>query len=370
MTVIRKGIIELELRAKQQRLEAPKIEEAARAYKEVEKAQKEVAKASAETARAARDTADTHVRSSDASRRSTEELTRSVGLSSHRMSGHFREASEGAMRFARGIAFLSASGEEDMRKLIQVIAVAQGSFDVGIGALRSITALSRIFGPHVAIGVTAVTGALTAGAVAWAKWKANAEEAARVAQESVKRAKQELDAFYESFTRRRDIVGDARSRAIGRAVTPEAREQAIRDELDRQQQIRRTAEADIEQFFRRNIIRPGGREQRVFAEQQLAGALDREIELRQQLADRQLEQLRSELEEAQRARDFLLSGTRDPTTPTGAAKALGADIEDLTGRLQDAEQRANRMLEKLGDLLERQLLRVERLERDISSGNP
>ena len=55
----------------------------------------------------------------------------------------FRSAAEGAFTMARGIAFLTASSDEDLQKMIRTIVKIQGAFDLFKGASQVITGVGR-----------------------------------------------------------------------------------------------------------------------------------------------------------------------------------------------------------------------------------
>jgi len=89
----------------------------------------------------------------------------------------FKAAGEGAFTLARGIAFISASTEEDFQKSLQTIVRVQGAFDLfkgsietvkglsdGIKALRAASAAAAIQQAALAAGNTAVATTGTAAA--------------------------------------------------------------------------------------------------------------------------------------------------------------------------------------------------------------
>jgi hypothetical protein len=163
--VIRRAIIEVETRQKKSRLDATPASEVGRVFK-------------AETAAA--------TKASEA----VNKLTTS-----------YREAGEGALRAARGLALLSASGSEDLRKLVQTVALAQGAFDVLAGGMKAFTHISRVFGP-VGTAISGVTAAIGLATLAWQKFEADAE-AARKKLEEVREASRKFQLEQVAVANRR-----------------------------------------------------------------------------------------------------------------------------------------------------------------------
>jgi hypothetical protein len=171
------------------KLEAPDIGPAVRAHEAEAKAAREAAKAKIESDRA------------------TKEFTRTSSQSSQLVLSHFREGGEGALRMARGIAFLSASGSEDLRKLVQTVAVAQGAFDVFAGAFK----LFANVGTPIGVAVTALGTAVVAfnryeeslkrAAAASRRLQEQerkaAEDRKRISEEMVKIARESMRGFTE-----------------------------------------------------------------------------------------------------------------------------------------------------------------------------
>src|SRR5688572_4553486 len=110
-TIIRDAVIRLKLEQQKTKLETPEI----KAVKEYGLAHKEAG---------------------EIIQRSYKEAERATVTANHQMVSSFREGGEGALRMARGIAFLSAGGSEDMKKLVQQVALAQGAFDVFAGSAK------------------------------------------------------------------------------------------------------------------------------------------------------------------------------------------------------------------------------------------
>lgn len=296
-TVIRDAVIRL--RYEQGKLESTP---AVRAHQEHQKAAKETAKAEKEVAVAVKETVAVS------------------SQSSQRMVANFREAGEGALRFARGLAFLSASGSEDLKKLVQTVAIAQGAFDVFAGGFKVFTNLAVTFGNPVALAVTGVTTAIGAGAAAWIRWRNEAEEAKKAALE-VAKAVMEIEAA------RREAVAAGSRTAFGRiafrdqfAITDAQRAALQQRERDEVARARRVLESEFGRNapgFQRDFYGAiGGADQG-----QLRAALDYEKQ-RAELTRRQLD-LDKEKYEQDRKRLTEQSGLAQQTIGAGVP-GLGA----------------------------------------------
>jgi hypothetical protein len=200
---------------------------------------------------AERKAADEQRKAREESARENDKFAREQAAATQQMIGNFREGGEGALRMARGIAFLSASGSQDMQKLAQSVAIAQGAFDVFAGGFKAVTNLARVFGGPVATAVTVVAAAATAGAVAWNRWKASAEEAAKAADEARKAAMELEGQLADNWRKQQEREGAVRSGQsdIARlrqemAITPEQRAAALVQEERELEQERKTIETD------------------------------------------------------------------------------------------------------------------------------
>lgn len=87
-----------------------------------------------------------------------EDTRKSITDNSLKAAEGFKMAGEGAFTLARGIAFVSTSGDEDLRKMIETIAKVQGAFDLFRGATDTIKGVRE--------GLTALRAAQAASAVA------------------------------------------------------------------------------------------------------------------------------------------------------------------------------------------------------------
>src|SRR5688572_4593945 len=120
--IIRDAIIRLKLELAKSKLEAPEIEKVTRAYDSEQKSARESTKAVRESTAAKREHAQVSRESAESSSRAMSDLRRNVTGGNYEMVASFREGGEGALRMARGIAFLSASGSDDLRRLVQTVA--------------------------------------------------------------------------------------------------------------------------------------------------------------------------------------------------------------------------------------------------------
>ena len=140
MPAERDAIIRLRIEQRKARLEAPDVGPAERALKKVEAAAEATTKAVERTSR------------------TVEQHSAVVVDSSAKNVRAFRESTEGALRFARGISFLAISAGADLTGLIRTIALVQGSMDV-LASGRGLLAFAKL-NPAIA----AVTAVVAVGA--------------------------------------------------------------------------------------------------------------------------------------------------------------------------------------------------------------
>ena len=79
--------------------------------------------------------------------RGASESMRRVSESSAKTGGSFKEAGAGAIQMARGIAFLTAANEDDLRVSMKRIAAMQGVYDVyrgGVAILQTVTSTNML----------------------------------------------------------------------------------------------------------------------------------------------------------------------------------------------------------------------------------
>jgi hypothetical protein len=284
--VIRRAIIEIETRQKRSRLDAPGVGEAGRAFKAEEAAATKAAAAVEKVDAASRRHADT------------------VRVSSLTAVRGFHEMGEGALRAARGMALLSAGGSDDLKKLIQTVALAQGAFDVFAGSFKAITHAGRAFGP-VGAAITGITHALGLGVAAWVRWEGASREAARAAAD----AREELRKYEVEQIRiaNRQAAEEQRSGAeIGdmriRFSSDADRLRAIERELAAER--RRSAELASEEAFLRHPPTPdltpladfGMHPTRRRVDVRRRGGEKGRLEHRSGIADRQEQSVRRQLE--------------------------------------------------------------------------
>lgn len=232
MTVIREAEIRVRLVQEQSRLAASgEVAKWAESYREVEKATKDAARAQREIPPAVR------------------EAERVTITANTRMAASFREGGEGVLRMVRGLAFLSASGDNELRKLVQSVALAQGAFDIFAGSMKAvinlapaIRGLAAAFGP-VGLAVSALSAAIGVAIIAWDKLAGSAKKAKEEAEAFNKQ--QELAMKYANQTSE-SLSAEARDRASIRAVDreragvgspaeQEAQMRAFRDRLVKEQ---------------------------------------------------------------------------------------------------------------------------------------
>jgi hypothetical protein len=265
----------------------------------------------------------------------------------------FREAGEGAFRMARGLALLSASGSDDLRKLVQHVALAQGAFDVFAGGFKVFTNISRVLGGPVALAVTGVTAALGAGAIAWSKWKSDAEAATKAAEEGLAKADKRLADFYAEFERGRIRSASEAGRGISGALTPDAREQRIRGS---------------------NIVTREDRRQAAFGARDTARAAERTADLTRDIYDIQREQVQNQrrglldaLNFAQQGAIFggggVFGGVALGTTQVAGAAFIG-QFDQLAKRMTDTFQQ---MVDRWNEISAKSIRKAEQLEAGLQN---
>lgn len=91
--------------------------------------------------------------------------TNDLSQSSMRVAGSLKQAGEGAFIFARGLAFLTAGSDENLRSAIRNIAAVQGLFDLYRGGVQIVSGLSKA-NATLAASNAAVAASSTAAASA------------------------------------------------------------------------------------------------------------------------------------------------------------------------------------------------------------
>jgi hypothetical protein len=358
MTVIREGIIRLRLEQQKTNLNAPEFDKWSKGYRDVEKAIKDAHKAEKEWATDRGKFNETGKRHTEDNTRAHRELERVVTTSNYRMITSFREGGEGALRMARGIAFLSASGGDSMQELARKVALAQGAFDVFAGGAKVLTSIGAVFGGPVAIGVGVTTAAITAGVVAWDRWRAAAERAKREQEELTRAAREFEKTQAETWNRQNQreaeagrLRGDVTRAGQEFALTDAERDAALARE---EQQLARELKA-AEENRRRRVrgFRPGqfrGGEEEAFkallefgspADKQNVLAFEQE---RARISRRQLEIDREQVESAQRQNEERFrreQELRDYTTSFfGFSPENKRTVDELARRELEAQNKA------------------------------
>jgi hypothetical protein len=278
-TIIREAIIQIETRMKRSRLEAPAVDGLKSHAEFASKAEQATNKA-------------------EQAHRRFVETTRN---SSFMLASHFREGGEGALRMARRLALLSASGDEELKKLVHSVALAQGAFDVFAGSFKAIQHLSRAVGP-VGAAVAGVTTVLGLGAAAWSRWGGAAEAAADTAEKRLSRMKAALQDA-EAEQRSRAELGDLKIRH-----SPEDEKlKVVRAELAREREqatglaAREKTLRDAEQA-QRLFGTPGGNLGRVF--QPFGPLPENSVEQRASIAERLGSSTRRQIELAEQEKNL------------------------------------------------------------------
>jgi hypothetical protein len=386
-TVVRKGIIELELRAVKARLESPQIDAAARAYKEVEKATHETAKAQQEV-----------VKETVQATKATQEF----GIKSLVA---FREAGEGAFRLMRGLTLLSASGSDDMKRLIQNVALAQGAFDAFAGGLKIFSNLRSVMGGPVTLAITGVTAAISAGVVAWSRWRGEAERSAKALQDAMKVTRERIKATEEAANALADRFASAvsgfgnirdqiRDLMVESEFTPEGRAAAeARAAASRESEMFRTSRAMEDMLQRLRRQRPGAAAMLDFqgasAIQQLGLIPSSEADRKRLigLADRQKELLESQFKfqkdqaaKAQAAAFGQMTGLfSGAALPIGFGQPFGGlapgvaaagPMQEIARQNEAAAQSATESLQTIARGIEGMARLIEKLEDRLAAAHP
>jgi hypothetical protein len=339
--VTRRVIIEVETRQKRSRLEAPDSASAERGFK----AEADAATRAAESADRATESVKRHA---EVSRTSSQSIVSS-----------FREAGEGAFRFGRGLALLSASGSDDLKKLVQSVALAQGAFDVFAGTSKVFTSLAGVLGGPLAAAITAVTAALGAGAIAWSKWQAEAEAAGKAAEERLNKTLAKMD---ELEQRRSRFAG----LGISAALTPAEREQRIRSELSRLEGIREAAAPAISRFEDTGLgpsigIGTSGvradQARALAAARETSRAAEKQADLTQNLYDLQREQIATQRTGLLELMNLGQQGALAGGAGVFGGIALGSTTAGFTGFLGQFDQKTEQLTRTFQDAIDK-LIRI------------
>jgi len=328
MTAIRDAVIRIRTEQVKAKLEAPDVGPAERAFKAEAKAAKEDSKAIEETNTARTAAVDSSRKFASETRRNLAESGAASTEFSRASVNAFRASGEGLLRFTRGVAFMSASSERDMQRMIQTVSAAQGAFDIFAGGAKTVTTLGTAFGP-VGVAVGSVTALVAAGAIVWNRYENAGKEAAEARNLSLRETAKLL----------RDVSSLEQSRAAQAESLQRERIENIRDPKKRADAFRVAAEDERKsQNFRagRNLFDEGRAKEDVGLQQaginitkQAAENLRDEIEYRREAAriDQEINAKRAEAIEA--AQRQLEAAKRTPS-PFDDLTA-GANVNKLTG---------------------------------------
>lgn len=156
--IIREAVIRISLEQVKAKLEPPDLTPLKKA---TEEAKAEAQKAAATMANTARQTAETVDR---AAKQQVESVSKVVDANL-RANEAFKAAGEGAFTFARGVAFLVASSDEDLQKLLKTVAAFQGGFDIfkgGVEIIKGVTEANRALAAASSVAAVAETAKGTA----------------------------------------------------------------------------------------------------------------------------------------------------------------------------------------------------------------
>lgn len=213
--VIRDAVIRLKWEQSKAKLESPDFANQKRAAEEVKKSTTEVTKATVEATRA------------------TTEHTRVVQDFGFKSVVHFREAGEGAFRMARGLALLSAGGSDDLRKLVQSVALAQGAFDVFAGGFKVVTNLTALLGGPFTAAIAVVTTAIAGLTSIWLAHRSEVERNTEAVRKHEEQQKKLLDRIAAERASRQGGDRSFAALEISAAATPGERQRRIDAEESR-----------------------------------------------------------------------------------------------------------------------------------------
>jgi hypothetical protein len=368
MTVIRKAIIEIETRTKRTKIEAPDVSASQQAFDAEAKAADKATESVGKATKATEEHSDSLRRFAADVRPPLDEYNRKIDEFNFRSAFAFREAGEGALRFARGVAFMSVSSQDDLKELTQTIALAAGAFDLFSGGIKVAANLTAALGP-VGLAIAGVTAAVSIGVIAWRRYTDGVGEAilrAEAMPAAFDKALTNVRERLEQERQRRDSDRDVASVALGSGLTPQEGLRRVESELVRVRAERQRAEQDIDsikglfsrasdlesrggfstdpsqtQRRRRDIAfaerDPAVQEQIKDAEQRRADALREQTELIKQQNQLQQQQLQEQQKNSSRSNDlgFLPSGFRN-----SARAAIESTVEAESRQIVQRNQAA------------------------------
>ena len=137
----------------------------------------------------------------------------------------FKDGLEGTVQFARGVALMTASSEEDTRKLLEMFAKIEAATALVRGA-ANLSKFAAAFGP-IGIAVGTATAAVGVGVAAWKRYSDAMAEARRKANEledAMAAIREETRLAQEGMNR------DFGQAGIDNALTPEERTKRLEQE--------------------------------------------------------------------------------------------------------------------------------------------
>lgn len=140
--VIRDVIIRIGLQQKEAKLKAPDVSDAVRAEQRAQSEAKATAKAQEDARKAAEKSAREAAKAQEKARRDLEQFSQAAQTENLKVADSFKRAGEGAFILARGVAFLSSSSDDDLRKMLATVAKVQGAFDLFKGSVDTVKAVS------------------------------------------------------------------------------------------------------------------------------------------------------------------------------------------------------------------------------------
>ncbi|MEX0938538.1 MAG: hypothetical protein WDZ59_11820 [Pirellulales bacterium] len=245
---IRDVVLRLSIQQEDVKLKVPDTKDAQRALQGYGGSIKDMAQSATKHVDSATDTIK---KQGDAVRKAAQEAqdaSARVVEGNLRAADSFKQAGDGAFTLARGIAFVSASSEEDLQKAVQTIAAFQGAFDIfrggtdavkgiveGYRALRvasvasaaaetanaaaiaatgtaatgatvAVTGFKAALGP-IGIGLAVVGAGIAGGVALWNSWGDEAEEAGEKAVRAV-----------EKLNKANPLISQIQLGSIGRSV--------------------------------------------------------------------------------------------------------------------------------------------------------
>lgn len=166
--IIRDAIIRLKLETQRSRVEMPEVDKISRAYED-QRIKSEQVRVSVEQ-----------------TQRSVQESTKVHQEFGQEAVKSFRHGLEGTIQFARGVALMTASGEEDTRKLLESFAKIEAATALIKGAVN-LAKFAGGFGP-VGVAVAGVAAAVGTGITIWNRYANSVAEAAKAQEEARKTA--------------------------------------------------------------------------------------------------------------------------------------------------------------------------------------